>query len=684
MTNTDTYRLLILVESQDENERLISMFRNAGHATRAHRITSRQDLLDHLDDQEWDLLIADDKHPDLSLTDACELIGQNSHDIPCLLLIDNADASTIVAGFEKGAQDIINKENDQHMLLAAKREISNVRARIQRFNLEKELQEVTQRAEQLLGDSQEAIAFVADGMHIEANDAYAEIFGYESSDDLECLPIIDLVAEKDQERFKAFLRHYSKGETDQAELGFIGQRNDNGEFNAHMTLSSSSIEGEPCTQVLIRSQNDAAAIGGAGSLSTMDPISGLYNRHYLADQLSTSAVQVGDGLLATLLYIEIDNFNHFLHEFGIYGGDILIKDLASLLQDKIGEHDCLTRFGDSSLTLLLHDRSPEQAREFAEECCKIVEDHICEAMQQTLQYTISIGIAPLSSRNANEVVDNSYRAIIQMRERNESNCSAIYVPHIARTSQQEHSATASLDEAIDQDRFRLLFQPIISLRGDSREHYEVFLRMLDENNKEIPPAEFLASAADTRLDRWVILESTKILSMHRAKGHDTRLIVNLTSNALLDGSLAPWIGVALKAANLPPDCIIFQFSELSIGKHLKSAKVATQVLSDMGCKVSLGQFGRSVDPVKTLKHVTVDFVKIDGSFTLDLQENQGDPQVLKALINTITENGMLSIVPCVENAGVLATLWQVGVNYIQGHYLQPPSPKMDYEFTELA
>ena len=241
-----------------------------------------------------------------------------------------------------------------------------------------------------------------------------------------------------------------------------------------------------------------------------------------------------------------------------------------------------------------------------------------------------------------------------------------------------------VEEAIEQGRFRLLFQPIISLRGDSLEHYEVFLRMVNEQDKDVPPVEFLQLLSDSKLDRWLILESSKALSAHRAAGHDTRLIINLSSKALDDEALVPWIAVALKAAGLPPESVVFQFAESDVINRLKGAKDITRALSDINCKVSLGQFGRSIDPIKTLKHVSVDYVKVDGSFTLDLQDNHGDPQVLKALVNAVNEAGKLSVVPCVENASVLATLWQVGVNYIQGQYLQPPTPRMDYEFTEIA
>ncbi len=683
MSTTETNRLLLLVESQNEAERLISLFRNSGHATRAHRITSEQDLLEHLDDMEWHLLLSDDKHASLGFREAGELIIKSHHDIPALLLVEQADSQSIIEGFNKGAEDVIQADADQHLMFAAQREIHNVRERIARGKVQAALEETTQRAELLLSESQDAIAYVSDGMHIEANEAYAEIFGYKDNEELECMPIIDLVAETDHERFKTVLRHFGSEEGEQsAEISFTAAKEDGTQFAAYMTLSISSFEGEPCTQVSIHTQDGATP--GTG-MATQEPITGLPTRGYLEDQLSTAALQVSKGSgTANLLYINIDDFDHLRTQLGIKGSDQIIKNLTEMINHDIGGGDCLARFGDSSLAMLLCGKTAQEALEYATHWCKLVEDHICEVLEQTVQYTCTIGIASLGSRNIDEVIDQAFAAVKQVYERQEKNCAEIFIPISKPTAKETSSSTASLEDAIEQDRFRLLFQPIISLRGDSREHYEVSLRMLDDDDQEIPPLEFLQHANDTKLDRWVILEATKMLSLHRAEGRDTRVIINLTGNALEDASLIPWIGVAIKAANLPANSIIFQFTEEDIAQHLNAAKEVTKTISDLDIKISVGGFGKSLDPAKTLKHVTVHYVKIDGSFTLALQEHQGDPQVLKALVNTINENGMISIVPCVENAGVLATLWQLGVNYIQGHYLQPPSPSMDYEFTEIA
>jgi len=677
---TDTYRLLILTESQNDAEGWISLFRKGGHATRAHRVTSLDDLKEHLGEAQWDLLLGDDRHGDLSFAEACAAISASNAGVPAILLVEDANADTINAGFGNGASDVVAIANTQHLLKAAAREITSARSHNENRGLRASYEEAMARAEQLMSGASEAIAFIADGMHIQANEAYAEAFGYDTPEDLEATPIIDLVALQDQDKFKAFLRHYSKGELENAELGFVARKTDGEEFTTYLQMVASSIDGEPCTQVILR--NNAGGGSGSSGSGSVDAGTGLFNRHFFTDQISATMVQTGP---SSLVLLGVDN-SLMLHERLLVSGyDVLMHDLAEQIRAHCSKDDIAGRFGDGTVAIICQRRNPEAALEFVEKLQKTIEDHICEIKGQTVQYTVSAIVAGISGNDVDKLLDDITLALIQAKKRGARGSAEILLTNAKATKKPAGSVTNSaIEEALEHDRFKMLFQPIISLRGDSLEHYEVFLRLINEQDKEVPPAEFLPLLTDSKLDRWVILEASKALSAHRAHGHDTRLIINLSGRALEDEALVPWIAVALKAANLPADSVVFQFNETDITSRLKGAKDVTRALSDINCKVSLGQFGRSIDPIKTLKHVSVDYVKVDGSFTMDLQDNQGDPQLLKGLVSAINEAGKLSIVPCVENASVLATLWQVGVNYIQGQYLQPPSLKMDYEFTEIA
>ncbi|WP_156494977.1 EAL domain-containing protein, partial [Oleiphilus sp. HI0128] len=174
----------------------------------------------------------------------------------------------------------------------------------------------------------------------------------------------------------------------------------------------------------------------------------------------------------------------------------------------------------------------------------------------------------------------------------------------------------------------------------------------------------------SKIDKWVILQTIKHLSEHRSKGHDTKLFINLTSETLQDQTFTSWLNVALKAARLPGDSLIFQISENNAITYMKQAKEFAKGISTLHCKMSINQFGHALKPFNLLKHLSPEYIKLEGSFTQDMQKGEDSKEQAKEMIQTLQSMGKLTIVPLVESAALLSTLWQAGVNYIQGYYLQ--------------
>ena len=219
-----TIRLLILEDSQNEAERLVSLFRNAGHATRVHRLISSDDLAEALQ-QTWDLLICAPSSEHLDPSEAIGAIRRQAKDIPIIQLTAGNDAEAITEALMLGAQDALPQGEDEWLLLVANRELANLEERRARRSAEVALREAEKRCQLLLDSSVDAIAYVHDGMHIYANRAYLELFGYDDVEDLEGMPMIDLIAGTDQSRFKTFLKNYQTLEG-AAELACGGVRAD--------------------------------------------------------------------------------------------------------------------------------------------------------------------------------------------------------------------------------------------------------------------------------------------------------------------------------------------------------------------------------------------------------------------------------------------------------------------------
>lgn len=697
MTTTDTIRLLILNNQRSEAERLISMLHASGHPCRAQHVESEEALVKLLQEQSWDLLIGHNNTTAPTPQTAIKQIRRLNKDVPVILLYEEDEEENpfaVVEGLRIGATDVINLDDDQHLLLVIDRELSNREQRQARRNTDRRFREAERRSQQLLDSSRDAIAFIQDGLYLYANESFAELFGYEDRDDIEAMPIMDMVAKSDQARLKNFLKDFTfKGEeAESSSLGFTGITQEGEETHIDLEVSLVTYDEEPCIQFLARAATTVIANANNEELEAQlkqikwqDLVTGVYNRQYLINQLDHIIDTVDEKQYYCLFYIELDQFSERVkNTFGVAGADLALIDIATLLRAKVNTSDTIARLGDSTFAIISPNVKADAAVNRALQICKDLETHIIDIDHKTLQITCSIGISLINENttSTNTVLDQAREAMNKVYEEN-GNCAMLFEPEAPKIDFKIDIASA-IQHALDNDRFRLLFQPIISLRGSDEEYYEVYLRMVDENGNEISPNHFLEAAANmsaaTKIDRWVILESIKMLSQHRAKGNKTKLIVNVGRQSLCDESLVPWLGVAFKAAKLSADSIVFQAQEIDVTNHLNAAKHFAEGLEKIKTHFAISNFGCSLNPFNTLAHVQANMIKIDGSFTTDIQNNNESPETLIQLIEKLNSESKITLVPFVENASVLSTLWQAGAHYIQGHYLQEPSHGMTYDF----
>ena len=697
MTALETIRLLILNNSRSEAERLISMLHNAGRPSRAQHVDSEEVLIKLLQEQSWDMLIGNDNTTNPTPQSAIKHIRRLNKDVPVILLADDLDDENpfaVVEGMKIGATDVVKLDDDQHLLLVIQREINNRNERHARRSADRRFREAERRSQQLLDSSRDAIAYVQDGLYLYANESFAELFGYESRDDIDCLPIMDMVEDSEQNKLKNFLKEFSlKGdEGGSRQLSFMGVKHDGTPSPINLEVTHVTYDEEPCIQFLARAtrfenqaQNEELQ-AQINQIRSQDLVTGLYNRQHMLQHLEQVIDHIDDQQSLSLLYIDIDNFaDRVSSAFGVAGADLVLGDISAMLREKINTTDTLARFGDTVFTLLIANIKADAAVNRATQICKALENHIIDIDGKTLQLTCSVGVSIINETTTSAaVVIDQARATMEKVRADKGNSAKLYEPEVKVAEVTSVDIAKQVQQALDNDKFKLLFQPIISLRGSEEEYYEVYLRMINDEGVEISPDDFLESAnqlnVSTKIDRWVILESIKMLSNHRAKGNKTKLIVNLGRQSLCDETLLPWLGVAFKAAKLSPDAMTFQVSEVDATNHMNAAKAFADGLLKLKSTLSITNFGCSLNPFNLLKHVNSPMIKIDGSFTSDIQHNNESSATLIELIQKLHSEEKITIVPYVENASVLSTLWQAGAHYIQGYYLQEPASSMNYDF----
>lgn len=690
MTVNETIRLLIINDSRSEAERLISMLNNAGLSTRAQHVESEEGLVKLLQEQLWDILIVHDQSQSVEPVTAIRQIKRLKKDVPVIVLTDEEGSHPVVEALKMGAVDAILLDEDQHLLLVLQREMENRSQRMLMRHAERKFLEAERRSQKLLESSRDAIAYIQDGMYLFANQSFAECFGYQDKDDIECMPVIDTVAENDQTKVKQFFKEFTlKGdEAESCELEFNGLLPDGSEAPMKVQVCNALYEEEHCIQFLIAAQG-ASQQGleeELESLKSQDQVTGLYNRNYLSEALEreVSAVLEAESCSA-LAYIHIDHYDSSVREkVGPGATDVALAGIGAFVAEHCQQRQLLARFSDDAFMVLLPGCNADAALAWSEQVRADIEQHPFDINGHTVQISVSIGVALINetSSNAESVIDQALRACSGAEAAN--NHVSLFEPELPDDEKKVADIAKMVQSAMDNNRFHLLFQPIISLRGSEDGFYEVLLRMKNDEGEVVSPGEFLEVAdqigATTKIDRWVILESIKMLSKHRGGGSKTRMLINISRQSLLDESLLPWLAVAFKAAKLSADAVVFQAHEQDVTNHMTAAKAFFVGLADMNSASSISNFGCSLNPFNTLKHVPCNYVKVHGSFTQDIQDNKESPETLSNLVKQLLEEDKITVVPFVENASVLSTLWQSGVHYIQGHYLQAPSADMNYDF----
>lgn len=713
MSSQDTIRLLVINDNQAEVERLLSMLRNAGKNTRPQHVPSKEGLEKLLTDQAWDLLIGLDGAKTCNIKDAIRSIKKLDKDVPVIIQADVADDSeravALIEGLKAGARDVVVLDDDQHLLLVMDRELQNLAERRERRATDRKFNASERRSQQLLDSSRDAIAYVEDGMFLYLNRSFAEMFGYQDPDDVLALPIVDMIADKDQDTYVQFMKSFKMSDSaGSQELKVKALKSSGAEFDSTLTVSHATYDDEACVQLKVEgvgAANIAAPVAASGvpaaaappppaKASGIDPITGLHDRRYMMEVLANAVQEAAEkNRYRSLYYISVDRFEQVRNSLGIADTDAMLASLANCLKSTLESGATLAHFSDEEFLLLVPGIDAEQHRQKATELCKKIESHICTAGAKSVQVTVSIGIAPISesATKPDEIIKKAHQASDEARAEGKDgvgNRAKVYAPKVGAAGGDASIMLEVIRHALTKEAFGVLFQPVVSLQGDENEYYEVLINVKDGSGKPVDTGQ-LFKAVETdkdlavKLDRWTILKSTKMLSQHRAKHAKTHLMINLASASIQDATLPQWLGVALKAGNLPAASLVFQISENDAANYLNQTKAFSDAVRAMGANVCIKHFGCSLDPFKTLSHLTsVSLIKVDGSFSSDIQKKNEDPKALKAIVAKLTEAGKKSIVPFVENATMMATLWQSGAHYIQGHYIQGPSENMNFQFSE--
>ncbi len=687
--------IFIVDDSFNNEEKIIKMMRASGYAAHTTRIEDEEDLIESLRKKSPDILLYSNGMELISLAETVRCIEKNADfHIPVISVNRPGHEPGVVEAMRSGARDLSAYNTPEHLEMVIQREVSAFNHLAKAHMLEASITESEKRCEALLDSSRDAIAYIHEGMHVYSNHSYLELFGFEQSEDLEGMPILDMVGINDRDTFKAFLRDSLKAHIklpDKMELNLSNA--DGTEFNGAMEFSSASIEGEPCIQVIIRTQaNNKELEEQLALLSQTDSITGLYNRQFFMDSMQNTVSLAAEGkTTAAVLLIHLDNFQDIKQSAGVVGADQYLSEISRKFEEVTSNKDILAHFEGSTFSIIAHSQTSTSIEAYAKNINKTAQDYIASINDQSLNSTCTIGVSLIDKNvpDCGEVLLRAERAVKEAGKKGPTS-TVVYQPKEGELTQKEIDANAinRIKSALRDNRFVLYYQPVISLHGDTDERYEVFVRMLGKNGEVIMPNDFLPAAERTgmslAIDRWVMLNTITTLIQCWKDGKRTLFFVKLAANSLKDTSLMSWLKEQLKKYNVPKNSLIFEVKESVAVTSLKYTAELAKSLQELNCGFALDDFGTGNNPFELLKHIPADYLKLERSFMEDLSTSTDNQEAVKAITDKAIELNKLTIAQCVQDATSLSVLWGMGINFIQGNFLQEPAPDLDYDFTSMA
>ena len=427
-------------------------------------------------------------------------------------------------------------------------------------------------------------------------------------------------------------------------------------------------------------------------LANHDSLTGLVNRHRFSEQLIEELENADfENGHSALLFIDLDQFKYINDTLGHAAGDRLLVQAARRLESTVRKHDVVSRFGGDEFTILLRGLSREDAESICESLVQDMRDHLFVEDGHSFSIPCSIGVTMIRS---NRFTPAELMAQADMACHDAKACGRnrfnFYEPSSRDQQQMEADVgwSQKIQKALADNALVVHFQPIVDLDRGEPAHYEVLLRLPDENGELVPPDAFLPAAHRfglmTDIDRWVIRNALERLAGVRTRYGDIRFTLNVSGNIFEDTDLLAFIREHLQKNDLPPDALILEITEQIAVRNMINATEQMGKLIDLGCKFAIDDFGAGYSSFDYLKSLPVHYIKIDGAFIRNICDDIIDQTIVRSICEIARASGKQTIAEYVQDADTLALLGELGVDYAQGFYIGKPSPRLRRRSITLA
>ena len=417
--------------------------------------------------------------------------------------------------------------------------------------------------------------------------------------------------------------------------------------------------------------------------ATHDALTGLLNRREFEHRLHAALAETrGEGTVEhVLVYLDLDQFKVVNDTCGHPAGDRLLKQVTTLLQTRVRGTDTLARLGGDEFGILLQDCARPQAMRIADGLRQAIRDFRYEWEGQQIQIGASIGIVGIDrSSDSVAAVMSAVDVACYAAKDSGRNRVHVYESDNMPARHKEMHWVSRLQRACDDGRLEIYFQPIVPIGTniEPQPHYEIMLRMRDEQGALVQPIEFIPAAERYNMmpaiDRWVVHHVLRTVLAPGKVGEHATFALNLSGTTLSDSGFLEFLLGELSAIEIRPGSLCFEITETAAIASLSNVVYFMRELRDRGVQFALDDFGSGLSSFSYLKTLPVDFVKIDGQFVENVHRDPVDRSMVEAICQVARAMGIRTIAERVERPEALEVLAEIGVDFAQGFLIASPQP----------
>jgi PAS domain S-box-containing protein len=674
LTGQNAVPLIVLSATRDPAESINSTLRRAGQPAHCTWIPALRDLGDALTQLNPELLIHA-AESDEELEAAIAVRDRVAPAVPVLLLAAETDEAAMAAAMAYGARDVVTLANSERLQAVLLREVRASRSERTLATAVGLADRAHLQLETLLQRSNDAILQVQEGIVIDANPAWLELSGLEGG--LAGQPVMDLFEEPTQAALRGALAACLQGRWNDHPLRANALLADGTVLPVEISLVLGEYEGEPCVRLVVpaRPREELTAAVPAARASPHAADDGLLPRAELLAALTERLARPSLGGMRCVAVIRPDKFSAIERVVGIGPSEEVLAELARLVRESLNPKEIAGRFGGTRLLVLLERGNENDISGWWEQLLARVPDNLMRFGEKEVGITCSIGLSvvPPGHTRPDAVVLDALEFCRKAASRGGNQClTSDRADTDSRVMSYDKVWVKHIKAALMENRFRLVQQPIANLQGEDPGMFDVLVRMIDHQGREVLPSEFMAAAGRNDLmrniDRWVIGASLSFAAQQKPEC----LFVRLSRDTARDPGLLEWLDNHLRSSRAEPKRLCFQVTEEVAASHLSEIKNLATQLRARGFRMALEGFGSGRDSPRMLEALALDFVKIDGTLVQGLR---ADPKLqirARTLVEAAKRHGIQTIGERVEDANTMAVLWQVGVQYIQGYFVNQP------------